>query len=253
MIVTPIKTSKILPGKIGIADLLDTYITKLSESQIVVITSKIIALCENRVISIENTDREELIRKEADLYLPANFSKYNYHFTIKRNTLAAAAGIDESNSDNKYVLWPNDPQKSANEIRAHLQAKFSLEKVGVIITDSISQPMRLGTTGVAIGYSGLKPTNDYRGKPDLFGKEMAVTRSNVVGGLAAAAVLAMGEGTEQTPLCVINSVPFVNFCKEDPSKKELSEYFTDLETDLFAPMIKSLPWQHESKDRRMKS
>lgn len=243
MIVTPVKTSKILASKISITELLDTNITQLSEDQILVITSKIIALCENRVVSIENTDRKELIQTEADLYLPANFSKYNYHFTIKRNTLAAAAGIDESNSDNKYVLWPCDPQKSANEIRAYLQNKFQLKQIGVIITDSVSQPMRLGTTGVAIGYSGLSPTNDYRGKQDLFGKEMTVTRSNVVGGLASAAVLAMGEGTEQTPLCVINSVPFVNFCKKDPSKKELSEYFIDLETDLFAPMISSLPWQ----------
>lgn len=72
---------------------------------------------------------------------------------------------------------------------------------------------------------------------------MSLTRSNIAGGLAAAAVVAMGEGTEQTPLCIIDEAAFVNFRDSDPSNEELYEYFSNLDDDLFAPMIQSLPWQ----------
>jgi F420-0:gamma-glutamyl ligase len=38
-----------------------------------------------------------------------------------------------------------------------------------------------------------------------------MTKVNVADALAAAAVLVMGEGSEQTPLVVIGDVPFVTF------------------------------------------
>lgn len=247
MIVSPVKTDLLKPGELSLEEVLTTYVTELNENQILVVTSKLISLCENRVVAAQGTDKEALIEQEADLFLPSEFSKYNYHFTIKRNTLAAAAGIDESNGGDVYILWPKDPQASANHIRKLQSDKFRVGNLGVIVTDSISQPMRLGTTGVAIGYSGFKPINDYRGKPDLFNKAMSITRSNIAGGLAASAVVAMGEGSEQTPLCVISEVPFVQFTSNDPSPTELEEYFSSLEDDLFAPMINSLPWQKSTK------
>ena len=47
-----------------------------------------------------------------------------------------------------------------------------LKKVGVIITDSKTTPLRWGTSGVAISYSGFSPLKNYIGSPDIFGKEM---------------------------------------------------------------------------------
>lgn len=243
MVISPIKTNKIKPGTIKLVELIDQYLPDIEENQIIVVTSKLVSLCENRVISQDSIDKEELIMQEADLFLPSDFSKYGYHFSIKNKTLVASAGIDESNGGDVYVLWPKDPQASANEIRKYIREKHNSSNIGVIITDSVSQPLRIGTTGVAIGYSGFKPINDYRGMNDLFGHEMKVTRSNVAGGLAAAAVVVMGEGSEQTPMCIIESVPFVEFCQKNPSKTELEEYFSSIEDDLFGPMINALPWK----------
>lgn len=248
MVVSPVKTKIIKPGSVKLEKLIDLYLGDVKENQVIVITSKLVSLCENRVIQQAAVDKEELIAQEADMFLPSELSNYGYHFSIKNNTLVASAGIDESNGGDVYVLWPKDPQNSANKVRKYLREKHNLDNIGVIITDSVSQPLRIGTTGLAIGYSGIKPISDYRGKQDLFGREMKVTRSNIVGGLAAAAVVVMGEGTEQTPICIIDSVPFVEFCEDNPSKSELEEYFSSLEDDLFGPMINKLPWSLNSSN-----
>lgn len=244
MIVGPIKTDKILPGRQDIYSILDSAITDLKEKSVVVITSKIIALCENRVVPENEIDKEELIRRESDYYLPATVSKYGYHFTIVRNTLISVAGIDESNSGGDYyVLWPADPQKSANDIRRYLRERFSLKELGVVITDSTSLPMRRGTLGIPIGYSGFKATNNYVGTPDLFGRDFTVSHGGVAIGLAAAGVLAMGEGTEQTPIAVISDFPLVHFQNEDPTAEELAELYIDPKEDLYEPFISKAGWQ----------
>jgi len=45
---------------------------------------------------------------------------------------------------------------------------------------------------------------------------------NVADALAAAAVLLMGEGKEQTPLAVLTDLPFVTFQDHNPSPAELA-------------------------------
>jgi F420-0:gamma-glutamyl ligase len=244
MIVRPIKTDKILPGKQDIYSILDKNITELKDGSVVVITSKIIALCENRVVPIGQVDKEELIKRESDYFLPATVSKYGYHFTITRNTLISVAGIDESNSGGDYyVLWPVDSQKSANDIRHYLMNKLGLKKLGVVVTDSTSMPMRRGTLGIPIGYSGFKSTNNYVGTPDLFGRDFTVSHGGVAIGLAAAGVLAMGEGTEQTPIAVIEDFPLVQFQEQDPTAEELAEFYISPSEDLYAPFIGKADWQ----------
>lgn len=244
MIVRPIKTARISPGQKDIYAVLDESLTKLKEKSVVVITSKIVALGENRVVAKNSVDKEELIRRESDYYLPATISKYGYHFTIVRNTLISVAGIDESNSGGDYyVLWPADPQKSANDIRRYLTDKFGLRHLGVIITDSTIMAMRRGTVGIPIGYSGFKATNNYIGTPDLFGRDFTVSQGGVAIGLAAAGVLAMGEGTEQTPIAVIEDLPLIKFQDRDPNPTELAEFYINREEDLYEPFIGKAGWQ----------
>jgi len=55
MIVQAIKTKRVEPGD-SLEAILDSSLKQLSEGQIVVISSKIIALCENQVRPIEGTD-----------------------------------------------------------------------------------------------------------------------------------------------------------------------------------------------------
>lgn len=243
MIVRAIKTEKITAGSIGLTELLDKYLENLKEGSVVAITSKVAALCEGRVLPIGSIDKKELVKREADYYLPAELSKFDFSFTILHNTLIPLAGIDESNGNGDYVLWPKNPQKTVNDIRRHLKSRFKLKKFGVILTDSTARPLHWGTEGVAIRYSGFKPSNNYIGTPDLFGRELKVSISNVVDALASAAVLVMGEGTEQTPIVVIEDLPFVDFQDGDPTPKELKGFYLEhMEDDLFAPFLQNMGW-----------
>jgi F420-0:gamma-glutamyl ligase len=65
--------------------------------------------------------------------------------------------------------------------------------------------------------------------------------------LAAAAVLVMGEGSEQTPLALIKDLPFIAFQDRDPSPEELAAAAIALEDDLYAPLLTRAPWQRGGK------
>src|SRR3989344_1962375 len=200
MIIKPVKTHKVRPGKDGdLRAILDRYLSSLQEG--------------------------------SEYYLPRKLNKYGVMLTINRNILAPSAGIDVSNAEGHYILCPKHRQKTANDRRAYLCNKYRLKKLGVIITDSRTLPLRWGTIGVCLAYSGFKPLNDYIGKKDLFGRELKVTQSNIADSLAVAAVLAIGEGAEQTPIAVIEDIPFVQFKFGNPTKKELDLFNVDMKKD----------------------
>ena len=249
MKVTSIKTCGITKRNKSLYKILEKYVLSLKEKSVLVVTSKIIAICEGRVIKIGKIEKDELIKKdklikqEADYFLPSEENPYNFSLTIKNNILAASAGIDESNGNGYYILWPRNPQKTANEVRRYLERRFSLKRVGVVITDSKTTPQRWGVTGIAIAHSGFKALNDYRGKPDIFGRKFKVTQVSVMDGIAAAAVLVMGEGNEQTPLAIIEDIPFVRFQQRNPNKKELQGLKISVKEDLYASLLTSVQWR----------
>ena len=250
MIIQSIKTNKITAGATDLLSLLDEAIVGLKEGSVLAITSKVVSLCENAVVPIGDIDKAELIIQESDLYLPATLSKYGHHFTITNHTLIPVAGIDESNGEQNYVLWPKDVQATANQVRAYIQERHGLQQIGVIITDSTCRPLRRGTGGIALAHSGFQALNNYVGKPDLFGKPFAVSRADVAGGLAAAAVLQMGEGSEQTPIAILSDLPFVEFQNRDPSEAELAELRISLDDDLFAPFLQTVEWKKGERKQK---
>lgn len=244
MKVTPVKTRKVEPGSGDIFGLLDDSLKNLSEGSIVAITSKVVAICEGRVVPIGKEDLQKLVIQESDYYLPLSLNKFGFSFTIVHNTLIPRAGIDESNGNGNYILWPENPVESANKIRDHLIKKYDLKKIGVVITDSTARPLHYGLEGTAIGYSGFLPQNDFVGKPDLFGRNLTVTYPNIADSLAAAAVLVMGESNEQMPITVIEDVPFIEFQDRNPTKEELDKFYISMDKDdLFDPFLKNMPWQ----------
>lgn len=245
MNVQAIKTDIVLPGGPDLFAVLDKALPTLSDGSIVAITSKIVSICEGRVVPFGAADKEQLIIDESDLYLPKTLSRYGHHFSVVDHTFIAAAGIDESNGSNNYILWPKDSQATANAVRAYLAQKFGLQKIGVIITDSTCQPLRRGTTGICMAHSGFAALRDYIGTPDLFDKPFTVSMASISGGLAAAAVLAMGEGTEQTPIAIVSDVDFVEFQSRDPNDAELAMLNIPIEEDLFGPFLQnpSINWQ----------
>ncbi len=245
MHIRAIKTDKILPGGVDLLTLLDSAITELSEGSILAITSKIVSICEGQVVPFDAADKEQLIIQESDLYLPKTLSRYGHHFSVVDHTLIASAGIDESNSAGNYILWPKDSQATANQVRQYLVERFGLQRVGVIITDSTCQPLRRGTTGICMAHSGFNALHDYIGTPDLFEKPFQVSMASVSGGLAAAAVLVMGEGTEQTPLAIVSELDSIEFQPRDPNQEELALLHIPIEEDLFGPFLNnsSIDWQ----------
>lgn len=243
MKVTAIKTHKITKDDKDVFAVLDKYLPSISEGSVVVVTSKILSIIEGRIVKIGSVPKDQLVAEEAELYLPASESKYNFSLTIKNSLLIPSAGIDESNGNGYYVLWPKDPQKWANDIRDYLVEKFNLKNIGVIVTDSKTTPLRWGVTGAAIAYSGFIPLNSTIGTPDIFGRVMQATKVNVMDGLASSAVVVMGESSEQTPLAVIEDIPFVQFVDHNPTEEELSSLRINMEDDLYASLLKSVEWK----------
>jgi len=244
MIIKTIKTRIVHSGELKLRQLIDESITDLQENCIIVITSKVVSLCEGRTLPISSCNKDDLIKSQADYYLPKETSAYGFTFTITNNLLIPTAGIDESNGNGNYILWPKNIQKTANEVRSYLIKKFNLSNVGVLITDSTCSPLRRGTTGIALAHSGFAALNNYVGKADIFGRPFQVSHSSISGGLAAGVVVVMGEGSEQTPLAVISDLPFVNFQHRNPNTKELAELRISKDEDLFAPFLESVKWKH---------
>lgn len=240
MIVKAIKTRKFLPPRDNLEQLLGQSIKSLRDRSIVAVTSKIVAIGEGRTIPLEKfPDKDELIIREADKYLPRSLApnEWTMH-TIKNNLLSAAAGIDESNALGHYILWPQDSQKSARKIWQMLRKKFKLDNLGVIITDSRLIPLRRGVVGISLGHFGFEPLKDYRGTPDLFGRQFRMETLNLPDSLASAAVLEMGEGAEQTPLAIITDIRGVNF-----TLRPVSDLKIDEKEDVFSPLIFSVNWK----------
>jgi F420-0:gamma-glutamyl ligase len=243
MTVTAYKTKPIVAGD-NLETILATYLPHLEERSVVAISSKIVSICEGRIVKIASEEQKDaLAKQEVAYYLPRETNKYNYMISITHGIMAGTGGIDESNGNGYYVLWPEDPQKSANQIRSYLAARHGLSQVGVLITDSISGILRLGVTGVGISHSGFQALNSYIGKKDLFGRKMRAERANILDSLATAAVAEMGEGDEQTPLAVITNASFVQFQKRNPTAKELAELRVEMADDVFAPLLLGVKWE----------
>lgn len=121
----------------------------------------------------------------------------------------ANAGIDRSNvagGDDMVLLLPHDPDASAARLRERLEATFGV-RLGVIITDSVGRAWRMGTVGIAIGVANVAAFEDLRGRTDLFGRALQVSEIAPADSLAAAAVLAMGEAAESTPVVLVRGLP----------------------------------------------
>ena len=173
MHVQAIKTHKITQEG-DLNALLDRYVTALENGSVLAITSKIVSICQGRMAPVGSVDKQALVEQEADLYLPPGESQYNISLTIKDHLLIPMSGVDESNTQGRYVLWPRDAQGVANRVRAHLKERFALQHVGVLITDSKTTPLRWGVTGTAIAHSGFLAVKDCRGQPDIFGRDKLV-------------------------------------------------------------------------------
>jgi coenzyme F420-0:L-glutamate ligase len=212
------------------------------ENDIIVLAESAVATAEGRVVELENIvpgekaielsklyendpRKMELIIQESDEILGGIPGVV---VTITKGVLSPSAGIDNSNApEGHVVLLPEDPKRSAIEIRERLMKEYNCS-LAVIIGDSRTQPLRLGCVGIALGCAGIEPVEDVRGRKDLFGKTLLITRRAIADNLVSAAQIIMGEADESTPAVLIRNAPvrFIEGSEDIPTiSREKCLYF----------------------------
>ena len=121
----------------------------------------------------------------------------------------ANAGIDQSNIAHEggphALLLPLDPDATCEAIRVALHERTGA-RVAVLIIDSLGRAWRQGTTGTAIGVSGMAALLDLRGRADLYDRKLETSELGLADEVAAAASLAMGQANEGTPIVLIRGL-----------------------------------------------
>ncbi len=229
----PIKTRRLLPPKDDLFTVLDESLTGVKDGDVILITSKIISIHQGRCIPVGETNKRNLIEQEADYLLEGEQYK-NSPLAIKHNALFYGAGVDESNANGHYILLPDKPFDIAEVVWKYLRERHQVEKIGVIITDSHSQPMRSGAVGISIAWWGFHPIESHTGKADLFGRPINWSATNIVDCVAAGSGAVSGETNESTPLIIARDVPNLIFTKVDTRH----EIFRAPKEDIFYPLLK---------------
>lgn len=197
---------------------LDAADTRLQDGDVLAISSKYVAISEERVVTLAEIEPSERAQALAERYnMDAKIAQLvvqeadhifggipmGFLLTWRSGVIAPNAGLDRSNIPDGYaVLLPEDPYESAHQLLATLKTRLDVS-IGIVITDSWLVPGRYGTTGVALAMAGFGPVEDERGKDDLFGNPMTVTQRGVADSISVAAQMVMGERDEATPFAIV--------------------------------------------------
>ena len=237
MHIYPIHTRAFIPPKDDIYSLIKDHCIPLQSEDIIVLSSKVVAIHQGRTIEKDKVHNiVTLQNKEADhIILSQKQNKYNSPLlSIKYNTFTPMSGIDESNANGYYILLPKEPHTEARNIQKILREMYSLDKLGVIISDSFLIPMRYGSIGISIGFYGFHPLQDYRNTHDIFGRELKMSQLNIVDSLSTIANYYMGEGNEQIPIVILRDIKRVIFSNNAITKDDL---YIQKEQDIYYPLL----------------
>lgn len=174
----------------------------LQNGDIVVVTSKIVAKVEGRVVQAK--DREDAITNESVRVVATKVQDRGTTRIVEtaHGLILAAAGVDASNTeDGTVVLLPVDPDASARALRDEFAHRLNVN-VGVVITDTLGRAWRLGVTDHAIGSSGVQVLDDLTGSTDAFGQQLQMTVVAIADELAAASELVRAKAS-MTPVAVV--------------------------------------------------
>jgi coenzyme F420-0:L-glutamate ligase/coenzyme F420-1:gamma-L-glutamate ligase len=211
-------------------DLADLILQATIRSPLKIVNGDIFVIAQKIVSKAENRFENELIIQESNSVLRSKPGTIIVEHRL--GFVCANAGIDHSNVkignelDEWVLLLPKDPSKSAALIRKILEDQFG-KRIGVVIIDSHGRAWRLGTVGVAIGFSGIPGIEDLRGNADMFGRKLQVTQIGAADELAAAASLIMGQASEGTPVVHVRGFPYAL------REGSFQELLRPLEEDMF--------------------
>ena len=196
---------EVRPGD-RIADLIVAATTDIVDSDVVVVTQKIVSKAEGRLVEVDPYDplshkaaveaeSVRILRRRGDLIMTET----------RHGFVCANAGVDLSNvARGQAALLPLDPDRSARRVRDGLRARLGVT-VGVVVSDTFGRPWRRGVTDVAIGVAGVAGVVDLRGTEDALGRTLMVTEVCVADEIAAAAELVMGKSSG-VPVAIVRGV-----------------------------------------------
>ena len=193
----------------------------LTDEDVLVVSQKIVSKAEGRMVELADVEPGEravelagrlgkdprvvelILRESADV---VRAERDVLIVESRAGWVSANAGIDGSNvpGDERVTLLPEDPDASARRLRAELRA-LSGAAPAVVIADSFGRPWRLGQTDVAIGCAGLAALDDWRGRLDSHGAELAATAIAIADEVAAAADLVRSKD-EGVPVAIVRGL-----------------------------------------------
>ena len=223
---------RVRPGD-DLGPLLAEAITRSGEvlrgGDVVVVAQKVVSKAEGRIVrladvvpsprAIELAARVDKDARAVEVILgesvevlravPGVLIVETRHGIILANAGADMSNIEHDAEDDHLLLLPEDPDASADRLRAALAAGAAESpRIGIVVADSVGRAWREGTVGLAIGVSGLPARLDRRGEPDLFGRALHVTEVGIADSIASAASIVMGEGAEGRPAALVRGLSF---------------------------------------------
>lgn len=197
---------EIRPGDDLAALLADAVL--LEDGDVVVVTSKVVSKAEGRLIQVApGMDREAARQQAIATETRREVARRAGTVIAQTHTglVLAAAGVDASNvRQDEIALLPVNPDASARRLRDRL-LELTGRTVGVVISDTMGRPWRVGQVDLAIGSAGVAPIRDARGTVDSFGAVLEVTEIAVADELASAAELVKGK-TDHIPVAVVRGL-----------------------------------------------
>jgi coenzyme F420-0:L-glutamate ligase/coenzyme F420-1:gamma-L-glutamate ligase len=196
---------------------------RIEDGDVLVVTQKIVSKAEGRLVHLRQVEpsaraQEMASRTGKDARLLEVILRESRRIVrqergviiceTKHGFVCANAGVDTSNVGGGVVsLLPDNPDESAERIRAAIREKKAGVSVAVIISDTFGRPWREGHTNVAIGVAGMSPIKDYVGHTDPHGYVLRVSTMAVADELAGAAELVM-EKLSRVPVAIVRGFAY---------------------------------------------
>ena len=217
--VIPIHVSQDVKHRDDISDIIIEH-AELQPNDIIVVAQKIVSKAEGQLIRLSDVSPSELARGIAGEYgkdaRVIQLVLQEARFIVRMDNgiiitqrydghICANSGVDTSNvPPNHALLLPKSSDISAQHIRDKIRRHMQMD-VGVIISDTLGRPFRVGQIDVCVGCSGVAPLLDHTGNHDVYGRVLRVSVTAVADQLAGAAELVMGK-TDYIPMAILRGV-----------------------------------------------
>ncbi len=223
-------------------DAIDRSKVGLKNGDILVMCQKIVSKAEGAVVDLKTVEPSDFAHQIADQWekdpriVEVVLRESNRIVMMKngvvitetkRGWVCANSGVDASNTlaDDIVIVLPEDPDKSAKDMRIAIQERRNIS-IGIVITDTFGRPWRDGLVEFALGVSGFEGLLDLRGGEDLQGRELSHTVISVADELACAAGLLM-EKSAAVPAVIVRGYKYI------PAEGDGQILIRPAEADLF--------------------